>query len=184
MFAVLGLLMPFLPKLLGVFQSYLDHKFEMEMMQLRMQAAANEAQYRMDEIVTQARAAENIAARKEHESYGVKLLQAADRPDSKIWGWSFNTVFLAFSWLDWFISSVRPVITYWSFGLYTAVKVATVAYAYQASAKYSGGSAEALIKTFLNEGVWTAFDGDMLQLIVGFWFGNRLTAGRANVRQP
>lgn len=178
--AIIGLLAPFLPDVLGLLRGHLDHKYEMEIIKLQIERDNNAAAHRMEEVVVQAQAAENIAARKAHKSYGVQLLQAADEPNSKIWGWSFNVVFLAFAVLDWLISSVRPVVTYWTFVLYVVVKAAILIYIYQASAKYSAGTFEAAIKTFTNEDAWNRFDQEMFMLILGFWFGNRLKSGRSN----
>lgn len=178
--AALGLLAPFLPDLLGMGQSWLDHKYEKEMLTLRFGQEAKKAEWKMQEIELQAQSAEMLSARKPHQSYGVKLLEAADRAESTVWRWSFNVVFIAFSFLDWLISSVRPVVTYWCFGLYALVKMAAVYITYTASAKFSEGIVEALSKTALNEATFTTFDQDMLLLVVGFWFGNRLRHGRSN----
>ena len=178
--ALIGLLAPFLPDVLGMGKSYLDHKFEKEMMVIRLSHAEKEAEWRMQEIELTAQTTEMLSARRPHESYGVKLLEAADKADSLVWHWSFNLIFIAFSFLDWLISSVRPVITYWAFALYAVVKTATLYTTYLSAAKFSDGVADALAKTALNEAAWTTFDADMLLLVVGFWFGNRLRHGRSN----
>lgn len=175
--ALIGLLAPFLPDLLGLVRGYMDHKFEMEMMQLRMEQSRAEAQYRMEEIEIQGQVQEMLAARKPHESYGIQLLDKAQNSGGLVWRPVFNCIFIMFALLDWMISSVRPMITYWAFGLYTIVKSAALVYTYQASAKYSGGTVEALVKTFMNEAAFTPFDQDMLTLIISFWFGNRIRNG-------
>lgn len=174
--ALLGLLAPFLPDLLGVLRGHLDHKYELEMMRLRHDQARDEASWRLQEVEVRAQVQEMLAARKPHESYGVKLLEAANRSDSKVWGWSFNTLFALFGLLDLFIASVRPTITYWAFGLYVAVKAATL-YATFAMMAQHVTVVEAMVNTLMDGRAWTSFDADMLQLIVGFWFGNRIRNG-------
>ena len=57
------------------------------------------------------------------------------------------------SFLDWLISSVRPGVTYWIFGLYAYTKI-------------SAGQGTTM----------TAFDQDILTLVISFWFGQRLRA--------
>ncbi|MEE8386485.1 MAG: hypothetical protein V3S01_11270 [Dehalococcoidia bacterium] len=181
--AIIGLLAPFLGDIIGMGKATLDHKFEKEMMIIRLNHAANEHEWRMQEVELQAQTAEFLSARRPHESYGVKLLQAADKADSKVWGWSFNLIFIAFSFLDWLISSVRPVITYWAFSLYAVVKMAVLFSTYQSVERFSTGLLDAISKTALNEATWTTFDADMLMLVIGFWFGNRIRAGRSNAKQ-
>ncbi len=178
--AIIGLLAPFLPDVLGMGKSYLDHKFEKEMMVIRLDHAVKEAEWRMQEIELTAQTAEMLSARKPHESYGVKLLEAAGKADSLVWHWSFNLIFIAFAFLDWMISSVRPVITYWAFALYALVKTGTLYTTYLSAAKFSTSIMDSLSKMVLNEAAWTPFDADMLLLVVGFWFGNRLRHGRSN----
>jgi hypothetical protein len=170
--ALLGFFAPFIPDLLGFGKQYLDHKQEMDMLRLRHENAKDEFTWRIEEIHTQADIAEMKAVRQPHKSYGVQLLDKAKDNDA-VSKWVFNFVFMVFAWLDALISSVRPVITYWAFGLYTVVKSANLYAAYVASAQWSDGAVEALARTFTNEAAWTTFDQDMLVLIISFWFGQR-----------
>lgn len=170
--ALLGFFAPFLPDLLGLGKQWLDHRQELQMLELRHAQAKEESTWRIEEAHVQADIALDKAVRQPHKSYGVQLLDKA-RDNDAVSKWVFNLVFVVFAWLDALISSVRPVITYWAFGLYTLVKTANLYLAYQASLKWSDGTAEALAMTLTNEAAWTAFDQDMLVLIISFWFGQR-----------
>lgn len=163
--AILGFIAPFIPDLLGMGKATLDHKFEKEMMKLRIDAERDRALYRMEEIEIQARTQENIAARQPHKSFGVDLLDKASESRGIIWAWSLNLAFLAFVWLDWIISFVRPSVTYYIFGLYGAIKITTMYRLYEIT--------ESVSATLMHEQTWTTFDQDMLLTIMGFWFGER-----------
>ncbi|PKR54393.1 hypothetical protein COO20_09695 [Thalassospira marina] len=178
--AIIGFLAPFIPDLLGLGKGWIDHKQEMEMVRLQAELADREHAYRMDETLATAQVAENRMARQPHQSFGVQILDKAHDSDGVVWRWSFNLVFLAFAWIDGLISSVRPVVTYWAFALYTAAKTATMIAVYQASANYSDGVIDALSKVGINESFFTDFDQEMLMLVIGFWFGQRIRNGRAS----
>lgn len=178
--ALLGFIAPFIPDLIGMGKQQLDHAHEMAMLKLRGDQARDEALWRLNEVEVQADIQNLRDARKPHKSYGIQLLDKADETDGVIWRWSMNIVFLMFGALDWLISFVRPGITYWAFGLYTASKIASVYLIYQASAKFSDGTLEALSRMATNEAFYTPFDQDMLLMIIGFWFGQRIRNGRAS----
>lgn len=177
--AVIGFLAPFLPDLLGMGKSWLDHRQEMQMMELRMKHAATEHEWRMEEIEVQAVAKDRSEARKPHQSYGVQLLDKAADSTGMVWKWSFNMVFLAFSFIDWMISSVRPAVTYWAFGLYAAVKMAILSITFNSAAKYNDTVWDAAAATLTNEAAFTTFDQDLLLLVISFWFGQRIASGRS-----
>lgn len=164
--AILGFLAPFIPDLLGFGRAALDHKFEMDMMKLRISANRDAALHRLEEVEIRAQVQENIAARKPHQSFGIQMLDKAAEAEGVIWRWSMNFVFLAFAHLDLMISSVRPVITFYVFGLFGAVKIATFYRLYEIT--------ESVPAALLHEMMWTQFDNDMLLIVLGFWFGDRV----------
>lgn len=162
--ALIGFLAPFIPDVFSIVRQWIDHRQEVEILRLRGEQARDEATWRMEEIRTRADIAELQAIRRPHQSFGVQLLDKAAEGAS-VWRWSLNLVFLAFAALDWLISSVRPALTYWAFGLYTAVKLAKLSYVYDVTGDLS--------RTLLNEAAWTPFDQELLFLVVAFWFGQR-----------
>lgn len=169
--ALLGFLAPFIPDVLGMGKQWMDHRQELELVRMRHEQAKDEATWRMAEIEAQADIAEMKELRKPHKSYGVQLLDKGADND-KVWPWAFNFAFLAFSFLDWLISSVRPGITYLAFGLYMTVKGFTLAEVYRITGD--------LTTTFMNEAAWSQFDQELLILVVSFWFGQRARSGRAS----
>jgi len=166
--AIIGLLAPFLPDVLGMFRASQDHKQELEMLELRHRMAKDEFGWRIEEVNVKADIAEMRAIRKPHASYGIQLLDKAQQSDGVIWKWAINCVFLMFAVLDWAISSVRPGVTYWIFGLYAAIKTATIWRLFEIT--------ESMTDAILNDRVWTTFDQELLMLVVSFWFGQRLRA--------
>ena len=158
------------------------NKREMDMLKLRQEMAKDEHTWKLAEIDTRADIEDMKAARRPHKSYGVQLLEKAGDAESIVWRWSFNLIFILFALLDWMISSVRPVITYWIFGLYAAVKTATVAAIYMASERALGatdGWREALDRLTIvlaNEAVMTPFDQEVLMMCLAFYFGQRVRA--------
>lgn len=178
--AILGFLAPFIPDIIGMGKQQLDHAHEMAMLKLRGDQARDEHLWRMSEIETNAQIQDLRDARKPHKSYATPLLDKAAEADGLVWGWAFNIVFLLFAFMDWVITSVRPGITYWAFGLYAAVKISVLTTIYDASAKFSESSYEALARTLQNEAAFTTFDQELLLLIVSFWFGQRIRNGRAS----
>jgi len=85
-----------------------------------------------------------------------------------MWRWSFNVIFILFAILDWLISSVRPTITYWIFGLYASIKMAVLWRLFEIT--------EGVTAALLHERAWTATDQEMLVLVLAFWFGQRVRA--------
>jgi hypothetical protein len=144
----------------------IDHRNEMDMLRLRGEQAHDEALWRMEEVEIKANMADISEARKPHKSFGIELLDKANDADGVIWRWSMNWVFIAFAMLDWVISSVRPGITYYIFGLYGAIKIATLYRLYEIT--------ESASATFLNDAAWTQFDQDMIMTVLFFWFGDRI----------
>ncbi len=163
--AALGFLAPFLPDLIGMGKGWVDHKQELQMMKLRLDHAAQEHDWRMDLIHEQAALQSQIAARKPHQSYGVQILNAAQHNEGLINGWVFSIAFIMFSALDWFISSVRPTVSYFIFGVWGSVKLASLLFIYEQK--------QDLVLTLSHPLAFTDFDQELMLLIVAFWFGDR-----------
>lgn len=70
---------------------------------------------------------------------------------------------IAGGWVASLSASVRPVITYWIFGLYAAVKTSLIVAAFLESGE---------VTTALRLS-WTPDDLGVLMLILGFWFVGR-----------
>ena len=167
--AILGFLAPFIPDVFSMLRQQQDFKHEIAMMRMRHN-------WRIEEINVQADIAEMKAIRRPHKSFGIQLLDKASEADGVIWRWSMNIVFLAFALIDWMISSVRPAVTYWIFGLYAAIKTANIAAVYKAVERSMGdeGFVDRMVMVLNNESIMTEFDQQLLLLVVSFWFGQRL----------
>ena len=173
--ALIGFVAPHLPSLIGLGKGWMDHKQEMQMMELRYKYAEKEAGWRMAEIETTAAATDIQSARKQRESYGVQILNAARDSEGVLSKWTFGFVFLLFSALDWFISSVRPTVTYYVVGLWGAIKLAIIVGAYRESGDW--------VETLMRPEIWTRFDEDVLVMILAFWFSDAtLRRRRARAR--
>ena len=169
--AVLGFFAPFIPDLLGMGKGHLDHKHEMSMLKLRGEQSMNEAHWRMEEVEIKANQADISEARKPVQSFGVQLLDKASETEGVIWNWSMNWVFIGFSILDWIISFVRPSVAYFIFGLYGAIKIATLYKLF--------GITGSITETLIAGTTWSQFDQDILLTILFFYFGDRIRK-RAN----
>jgi hypothetical protein len=67
-------------------------------------------------------------------------------------------------WVDAMAATVRPIITYWIFILYAAVKTAILAMAVEAHVSLDKALAAS----------WTAADDAMLSAVLTFWFVGRV----------
>jgi hypothetical protein len=175
--AVLGFVAPFLPDVMGMFKGWMDHKQELQMVELRHKMAKDEFTWRIEEIHTKADIAEMKAIRKPHQSYGVQLLDRV--AGSGLEGsFFFKFILLGFSILDWIISFVRPGITYWAFGLYTLSKLSSLNYISNAVSEHMPDltTMDHFSQVMSNKAAYTQFDQDMLILIISFWFGQRSRA--------
>lgn len=162
--ALLGFAAPLLPDLIGVGKGWLDHKKEMQMMELRFKHAAQEAEWRMQEVEIQAATADVQSARTQRQSYGVQILNAAHDAEGMLSKWVFGLVFFIFSLLDWFISSVRPTVTYYIVALWGAIKLAIIFAAQRETGDW--------VETLTRPEVWTTFDQDVLLMVLAFWFSD------------
>lgn len=141
--ALLAFLGPFVPKIFDYFQSKQDHEQEIALMKLRMESAASEHMWKLEEINAKADIQEAIAVHKPEETYGDKLISAVG--GGTLPGWVKTYVALIGVHVDFFIRMCRPVITYGLVGFYMFYKIA-VFHALQATGV---GDAQALL------GSWT-----------------------------
>jgi hypothetical protein len=172
--ALLGFAAPFLPDVMGLFKGWMDHKQELESMKLRHEMAKDEFGWRIEEIHTKADIEEMKAIRKPHASYGVQMLDKV--AGSGLEGsWIFKILLCVYTFLDFLISSVRPGITYWAFGLYTLSKMATLNHISSSVKEFMPelSKLDHFSQVMENQGAFTTFDQDMLILIIAFWFGQR-----------
>ncbi|WP_312299127.1 hypothetical protein [Stutzerimonas nitrititolerans] len=160
--AFFGFLGPFVPKVFDLFQAKQDHKQEMELMKLRMESAASEHMWRLEEINARADIEEAIAVHRPEESYADKLITSVG--GGSLPGWVKAYVALVGVHVDFVIRMCRPLITYALVVFYMGYKVA-VFHALEA-AGLTGF--EAL------KGSWTEFDEAMLAAVISFWFGGRV----------
>lgn len=76
----------------------------------------------------------------------------------------------------WFVAAlsamVRPTVTYWFVGLYSAVKIVSMAMAIDAGSSWK----EVLVSS------WTKDDMAMLMLVLTFWFVGRVWESQASKR--
>ena len=172
--AILGFAAPFLPDVMGMFKGWMDHRQELQTMELRHKMAKDEFGWRIEEIHTKAAIEEMKAVRKPHKSYGVQMLDRVS--GSGLEGtFIFKVLLCVYTFLDFIISSVRPGITYWAFGLYTASKIANINYVSSAIENHMPEltTADHFSMVMQNPSIFTSFDQEMLTLIIAFWFGQR-----------
>lgn len=160
--ALLGFLGPFIPKLFDYFQNKQDHKQELELMKLRMESAASEHMWRLEEINAKADIQETIAIHKPQESYADKLIASVGGGDLPRWVKAY--VALIGVHVDFAIRMCRPLITYAMVGFYMYYKVAV----FRALEASGLDSTQAFLAS------WAEFDQAMLAAVISFWFGGRV----------
>lgn len=162
--AVFGFAAPFLPQLFQFFQRGQDNAHELAMMEMRLKHAAQEHLWRMEEVEAQADIAEMQSLRAPQQSFGVQLLDAADKYATGRWGkFLLTPVFYLFAFLDWINGMVRPSVTFAMVGFYIAFKVAL----YQSTFSAAGSWQAAM------PFVWTENDWAVLVLVLSYYFGAR-----------
>jgi hypothetical protein len=141
---IFGLLGSLLPEILKFWNNKEDHKHEIEMGKLQMEAAKLQGQIKLEELGAQADIAETEAIYKASEQ--------------KITG---------VRWIDGIVSlynsSVRPTITYGFMVLYMYVKYSLIYSLVQAGAKWNEVGTQ----------IWNSEDFAVLSTILAFWFGAR-----------
>ncbi len=141
---LLGLLGSLLPEVLKFWNSKEDHKHEIEMAKIQMEAQERLHTERMEEINTQADIAESTA-----------LYKSAEIKPSGI-GWLDGIMML-------YGSSVRPTVTYAFVAFYAIAK-----YAQYKVIVASGG---AMWNTIWQ--LWNSEDMAVFATVLAFWFGGR-----------
>ena len=161
--AVLGFAAPFLPELLKYFNRKADNAHEIAMMKLRLDTAASEHLWRMEEISAAADIAEAAELHKPVPSFGVQILdRAQERLHPALW----VPVFWLFALLDFVSGFVRPGITWAVVGGYLAYKGAL--YSILTGPRFEADWAGAVSQ------VWTEQDYAVLSMVLAFWFGGRI----------
>jgi hypothetical protein len=141
---LLGLLGSLLPEVLKFFNNKEDHKHEVDMAKLQMEAAKQAGEIKLEEINATAdiEEAKAIYANAEQKITGVRWIDGA---------------------IALYSSSVRPTITYAFFALYGFVKFSMV---YSAISMGTPWQTVGLM-------IWTSEDFAVFSTIMAFWFGGR-----------
>lgn len=152
---ILGLLGSLLPEVLKFFTSKEDHRHEIEMAKIQMEAQTQLHQEKLEEINTQADIAESAA-----------LYKYAEIPitGSKI----IDGIVALYS------SSVRPTLTYAFMVLYMYVKYSLIYSLMQAGLKWNEVGAQ----------IWSSDDFAVFSTILAFWFGGRFLKAALNRSSP
>lgn len=165
---LLGFIAPFIPDLLGIGKAHLDYIQERAMMKLRLQGENQAASWRMEETLAKADESAFVIAHKQYESFGIKLLDAGKMANGKL-PWYLVPVAWAFAFVDFMNAFIRPGITMWFLGFYLATKWARVQLAITALG--GGDLSDDTIWANALTAVWDADDKEILNVIIGFWFG-------------
>jgi predicted PurR-regulated permease PerM len=142
--SLLGFGTSFLPKVMDYFQDKADKAHELKVMEMQMKAQSEAHVQRLEEINTQA---------------DIDQMKAMYKHDSSL---HEN----AASWTSTLSASVRPVITYAFFGLFTFVEVS--AYMALTDKGLSAGDAVQVI--------WSEDTQSLFAAVISFWFGNRMVS--------
>lgn len=158
-----GVVGPLLPNLLAFFKEKDDRKHELAMLEARLKAAASEHAWRMEEISATADIEEAKVLHSPTSSFGVQLLDAANKWADTSWGkWLITPGFFMYAILDFVNGMVRPTIAYCAFFFYIAYKWSVFEVA-----RVTLTTAEAINAT------WTENDWAVLLMVLGFFFGQR-----------
>lgn len=145
--AIVGFIAPFLPEALKLGRQHLDHKHEMQMLELQRKIAETEGATRMQATAVHAQASDLSSARRAAKAEAVNI------PDNcPLWVVCYVTLLAAHG--NFFKAITRPGITWLAYGAYCAFKWQQIVL---------GG-----------EFVWTELDTNILAGITAFWFGSRL----------
>ncbi len=155
--AVFGFAAPFLPEVLKFARDKGDKAHEMALFKLQMEYASKQHQMKMVELESMADIEEAKVLHQPIPSYGVQLIDAADKWSETTWGkWLVTPAFYAFVLLDFLAGIVRPGITVAVVSFYIAYKWAML--------QAAGGN---IIS------VWGDNDWAMVTLVLSYWFGHR-----------
>lgn len=163
--AIFGFFAPFLPEILKFFTRAQDNKQEIELMKLRLQAGAQEALWRAEELQARADIEEARVLHEPEASTGSALLDAASK---RSWpAWTIIPAFWLLTLLDFLRGAVRPGITYAIVGFYLLYKLARL----QLMQRVSDQSFD-WYQGIAN--LWGTEDWSVLTLVLGYWFGARV----------
>lgn len=155
--AIFGFAAPFLPELLKWRREKDDKKHELDLFRLQMEFASKEHQMKMQELESLADIEEAKVLHQPVPSYGVQLIDAADKWANTKWGkWLITPAFYLFVLLDFIAGIVRPGITVAVVAFYIMYKWALM--------QAAGGNIVA---------VWGDNDWAMVTLVLSYWFGHR-----------
>lgn len=159
-----GVLGPLLPNILNLIREWQDRKHELALLEVRLKFAQYEHMWRMEEINARADIEEARTLHLPQQSFGVQLLDAANKWAETTWGkWMITPSFLLFTMLDFINGLVRPIIAYTAFGFYMVYKWSI----FQIAKQSSTTTVEAINRT------WTENDWMVLLMVLGFFFGQR-----------
>jgi hypothetical protein len=158
-----GVIGPLLPNVLNLVRDWQDRKHELQMMELRMKYAAQEQMWRMEEMNARADIEEAKVLHTPQKSFGVELIDAADKWSDTKWGkWLITPSFLLYTILDIVNGFVRPTIAYAAFGFYMVYKWSI----------FEIAKTHMDVVTAINT-TWTENDWVVLLMVLGFFFGQR-----------
>lgn len=170
---ILGFVSPFLPNIIKLFERGQENRHEIAMLGARLQYETKMADLKMAQIEATADIEEAkviYTAAGGANSYGVKMIDAMD---GKGWGmiWTLPLIYL-FSFLDFLIGGVRPVIAYTAFGFYCLTKWSLYL---SLEKNYFGpdGASNAQDTGLLVGQIWTDQDFAILTLVLAHYFGQR-----------
>jgi hypothetical protein len=162
--AVFGFLAPFLPEVLKLFTRAQDNRHELELMKLRMAAAAEASLHRISELNAQADVEEAKVLHRPARSFGVQLIDAAE---GRYPAWVMVPAFWLFALLDFLAGMVRPLITYAAVLFYMLVKYSRFELM-QSVVSDDTRWFDLVART------WSEDDMAVLTLVLSYWFGNRV----------
>ena len=142
--SIFGGLFRLIPEMFKLFDAVNERKHELEMFRLQTDLEKLRGTFRMEEKYVEHGTAQLTAIQEAFNQQG--------KADAK-----------AYKWVASLSALVRPGITFILFGLYVAMKLASIGYAIN-----SGGSWEDVV--FLS---WKPEDFAMLNMILTFWFVGR-----------
>lgn len=172
--ALLGFLGGFLPKLLGMTQSWMDNKHELDMFKLQISAQEQMHRDKLETMNVQADILDNIQVHQPIASYGVPFLDKMH--DTGISQWFMLPLLYVYTALDFLQIFVRPGITLALTAFYMVVKYAMFQ---QIATVYAG---DEWYKAVL--AVFTDYDKDLVTLVLSYWFGSKIASGTGFSNRP
>lgn len=142
---IIGLVSSFVPELIALLKGHLQHKYEMEMLELQIKYAQQMSDIRIAEAVIMA------------ELEADKRVYSFARPEVKSTGQKFLDVLQVLASV--YNTTVRPTLTYLLVTCWLLLKFAMW--------KSLGGDLAAIVL------IWTSYDSEFVAAVISFWFGSR-----------